>query len=42
MDAIVFFDDVLVPWERVFLLGDVELCNNWGTAPTATCTLASR
>ena len=28
MDAIVFFDDVLVPWERVFLLGDVELCNN--------------
>ena len=22
-----FFDDVLVPWERVFLLGDVELCN---------------
>jgi 4-hydroxyphenylacetate 3-monooxygenase len=28
MDAIVFFDDVLVPWERVFLLGDVELCNH--------------
>ena len=28
MDAIVFFDDVLVPWERVFLLGDVELANN--------------
>jgi 4-hydroxyphenylacetate 3-monooxygenase len=28
MDAIVFFDDVLVPWERVFLLGDVALCNN--------------
>ena len=28
MDAIVFFDHVLVPWERVFLLGDVELCNN--------------
>ena len=27
MDAIVFFDDVLVPWERVFLLGDVDLCN---------------
>jgi len=27
MDAIVFFDDVLVPWERVFLLGDVELVN---------------
>ena len=27
IDAIVFFDDVLVPWERVFMLGDVELCN---------------
>ena len=27
MDAVIFFDDVLVPWERVFLLGDVELCN---------------
>ena len=30
MDAIVFFDDVLVPWERVFLYNDVELCNRWG------------
>ena len=28
MDATVFFHDVLVPWERVFLLGDVALCNN--------------
>ena len=28
MDAIAFFDDVLVPWERVFLLGDAELRNN--------------
>jgi len=28
MDAIAFFDHVFVPWERVFLLGDVELCNN--------------
>ena len=27
MDAIVIFDDVLVPWERVFLLGDVRRCN---------------
>ncbi len=27
MDAIVFFDDVLVPWERVFMLGDVGLMN---------------
>ncbi len=33
MDAIVLFDDVLVPWERVFLYGDTELCNN---LPSAT------
>ena len=32
MDAIAFFDDVLVPWERVFLLGDAELCNNMAMA----------
>ncbi len=32
MDCVVFFDDVLVPWERVFLLGDVDLLN--GTAMT--------
>ena len=31
MDTVVFFDNVLVPWERVFLLGNVELCNNYGT-----------
>src|SRR5712691_13235572 len=28
MDCVVFFDDVLVPWERVFVLGDVDLINN--------------
>ena len=28
MDAVVFFDDVLVPWERLFLLDDVELANS--------------
>ena len=28
LDAIVIFDDVLVPWERVFLYGDNDLCNN--------------
>jgi 4-hydroxyphenylacetate 3-monooxygenase len=28
MDCIVFFDDVLVPWERVFLLYDVDLLNH--------------
>jgi len=27
MDAVVLFDDVLVPWERVFLLDDVGACN---------------
>lgn len=32
MDCIVFFDDVLVPWERVFLLGDPQLVNDTGVA----------
>ena len=27
MDCVVFFDDVLVPWERVFLLCDVDRLN---------------
>ena len=27
MDAVVFFDDVFVPWERVFLYRDVATCN---------------
>ena len=27
MDAMVYFDDVVVPWERVFLMNDVELAN---------------
>src|ERR1700759_691738 len=36
MDSIVFFDDVLVPWERVFIHGDVGLLNN-----TATVTHSS-
>ena len=35
MDAIVIFEDVLVPWERVFLLGDVEMCNNAFSATNA-------
>src|SRR5215470_13251568 len=30
MDCVVFFDNVLVPWQRVFMLGDVDLLN--GTA----------
>ena len=32
MDCVVFFDDVLVPWERVFVLGDVGLLNRTGAA----------
>jgi len=31
MDALAFFDHVLVPWERVFLLGDADLCNEMAT-----------
>lgn len=27
LDAIVVFDDVIVPWDRVFLKGDPERCN---------------
>jgi 4-hydroxyphenylacetate 3-monooxygenase len=27
MDAVVVFDDVFVPWERVFLYRDVDICN---------------
>jgi 4-hydroxyphenylacetate 3-monooxygenase len=27
MDAVVIFDNVRVPWERIFLLRDVEKCN---------------
>lgn len=27
MDAVVIFEDVLVPWERVFLLADAKRCN---------------
>jgi 4-hydroxyphenylacetate 3-monooxygenase len=37
MDCVVFFDDVLVPWERVFLLGDVDMLN-----ATATTTHSTR
>ena len=37
MDAVVFFDDVFVPWERMFLYRDVEICNK---AYAATGTVA--
>ena len=36
MDSLVFFDNVFVPWERVFLLGDVDLCNNFAAATQST------
>ena len=32
MDATIFFDDVLVPWDRVFLLGNVDMCTRIGSA----------
>ncbi len=35
MDCVVFFDDVLVPWERVFIYGDVDRLND---APNITGT----
>ncbi len=31
IDAVVIFDDVRVPWERVFMLGHPELCNGFYT-----------
>jgi 4-hydroxyphenylacetate 3-monooxygenase len=31
IDAVVVFDDVHVPWERVFMLGHPELCNGFYT-----------
>ena len=40
MDAVVVFDDVLVPWERVFLLGDVERCNKAFSATGAVAHMA--
>ena len=39
LDAVVFFDHVFVPWEQVFLLGDVELCNNLQIAHQPACAL---
>ena len=36
-DALVLCHNVLVPWERVFLKGDMELCNNlWRETQTFT------
>ena len=37
MDCVVFFDDVLVPWDRVFIYGDVDRLND---SPNITGTSA--
>ncbi|WP_430295482.1 4-hydroxyphenylacetate 3-monooxygenase, oxygenase component [Sinomonas sp. B1-1] len=46
MDAVVVFDDVFVPDERVFMLGRPELCNQWysdtGAAALMTHQVATR
>jgi 4-hydroxyphenylacetate 3-monooxygenase len=40
MDAVVVLDDVLVPWERVFLYRDVEACNHAYQATGAVAHMA--
>lgn len=35
IDAVVVFDDVHVPWERVFMLGHPELCNGFYSETSA-------
>jgi len=40
MDAVVIFDDVLVPWDRIFLLRDVERCNKAFAATGAVAHMA--
>ncbi|ACQ79131.1 4-hydroxyphenylacetate 3-monooxygenase, oxygenase subunit [Beutenbergia cavernae DSM 12333] len=40
MDAVVVFDDVLVPHERVFMLGHPELCNAFYTTTGAGALMA--
>lgn len=40
MDAVVLFDDVFVPWERVFLYGDPDLANGAFGATNAVIHMA--
>lgn len=40
MDAVVIFDDVRVPWDRVFLLRDVDRCNRAFAATGAVAFMA--
>jgi 4-hydroxyphenylacetate 3-monooxygenase len=35
IDAVVVFDDVHVPWERVFLIGEPQMCNGFYTETSA-------
>ena len=37
-DAVVVFDDVHVPYERCFILGDPEICNGFYTKTDALST----
>jgi len=39
-DAVVVFDDVLVPWERIFILEDPEKCNAYSEATNAVHFMA--
>jgi 4-hydroxyphenylacetate 3-monooxygenase len=40
MDAVVIFEDVVVPWDRIFLLRDVERCNKAFAATGAVAHMA--
>lgn len=42
MDALVVFDDVLVPWDRVFLMNDVKLANRAYAATGAVYHMAQQ
>ncbi|HLI45605.1 MAG TPA: 4-hydroxyphenylacetate 3-hydroxylase C-terminal domain-containing protein, partial [Geobacterales bacterium] len=39
-DAVVVFDDVLVPWERIFILEDPEKCNAYSEVTNAVYFMA--
>lgn len=39
-DAVVVFDDVLVPWERIFIMEDPEKCNIYAEATSAVIFMA--
>ncbi len=42
MDAVVIFDNVFVPNERIFMLGHPELCNNFYTETGATALMTQQ